>query len=212
MATIPTTTSDEQTGAEPVLVRDLAQPARHVRFAITSNEEQTGIHPAPASDPQAASTRQPRVDAEGEAMTVLHEESSDSEKSDNEDDNLSFMDIPCDKDDDESANLQDSNDHDIPPPRPQRQLDHDLLSHSNSNDEESPASASEPNNEEEDPDEDLSEDLPSRNAATGDVLMGPKIHLIFLLQLSWNLKTTAFKGSRSSTSLRSRSSLMTSGQ
>jgi hypothetical protein len=154
------TTSDEQMGAEPVLVRDPAQP-RRVRFAATS-DEQTGVHPAPASDPQtqppgtqATSTRQPRVDAE-EAMPVLHEDS------DSDEENLSFMDIPRDDDDDdESAKLQDSDDYDILPPRPQRQLDHDLLSDTHSGDDESPASES--NNEEEDPDEDLSEDLPSRN-------------------------------------------------
>jgi hypothetical protein len=154
------TTSDEQTGAEPVLVRDPAQP-RRVQFAATRSDEQTGVHPAPASDPQAQppraraiSTRQPRVAAE-EAMPVLHEDS------DSDEENLSFMDIPCDEDDDESANLQDSGDDDILPPRPQCQLDHDLLSDTNSDDDESPASES--NNEEEDPDEDLSEDLPSRN-------------------------------------------------
>jgi hypothetical protein len=172
------TTSDEQTGAAPVLVRN---PERRVRFATsskvqvlapsTSSDEQTGVDPAPTSDPQAqprraraaTGSRQPRVDAE-EAMPVLHED-SDSE--------VSFMDIPRDDDDDESVNLQDSHDSndDIPPLQHQRQLDNDIVPSSDSDDDEevNASPASESNNEdEEDPDEDLSEDLPSRNTVTGD--------------------------------------------
>jgi hypothetical protein len=79
------------------------------------------------------------------------------------------MDVPCDDDDaNERANLQDSDDSDDSdddiPPRHHDDSDDDADALPRP-----PSPAYESNNEEEeDPDEDLSEDLPSRNTVTGD--------------------------------------------
>jgi hypothetical protein len=133
------TTSDEQTGVEPVLVSDQAQPP----FARVA-------------------TREPRV-LDAEVTSVLDD--SDSEDMsfseilhDADDDESVNLQVPYDSDDDIpplrqcqkddlNSDSDDDDDEDAPP-------------HS------SPAYESD--NDEEDPDEDLSEDLPSRNTVTAE--------------------------------------------
>jgi hypothetical protein len=166
-------TLDGQTTVADYTSQQLRHPKDHELQDVSSNTSNvSNVRSLATSDEQTGV--QTGVEPVLVNTTVTHEDPDSEEEEDH--DILSFtdvpcdiMDVPCDHDDaNERANLQDSDDSDDSdddiPPRHHDDSDDDADALPRP-----PSPAYESNNEEEeDPDEDLSEDLPSRNTVTGD--------------------------------------------